>query len=214
DDPFLALSGASALRGFYTTGLILHRPDEDSSQRRLEIELRNGPALPAKLVDKVNGRWVELNPMNERLVRAEVGARYDAERVRKKDVIIDILLEEAADGRLYTINQFAEAFENIAGLGGKDVIRERISVQATKGFIKFVRDGAPYGLGPSRSRYGFLCVEGMTIPVDGEAVDPITGEVATTSISVLPTHYKSPQTGALLEVENPLVWVYPEGERT
>ena len=51
----------------------------------------------------------------------------------------------------------------------------------------------------------------MTIPVDGEAVDPITGEVATTSISVLPTHYKSPQTGALLEVENPLVWVYPEG---
>ncbi len=214
DDPFLALSGASALRGFYTTGLILHRPDEDSSQRRLEIELRNGPALPAKLVDKVNGRWVELNPMNERLVRAEVGARYDAERVRKKDVIIDILLEEAADGRLYTINQFAEAFENIAGLGGKDVIRERISVQATKGFIKFVRDGAPYGLGPSRSRYGFLCVEGMTIPVDGEAVGPITGEVATTSISVLPTDYKSPQTGALLEVENPLVWVYPEGERT
>src|SRR5690606_28213557 len=117
DDPFLALSGASALRGYYTTGLILHRPDEDSTARRLEIELRNGPALPAKLVDKVNGRWVELNPMNERLVRAEVGARYDAERVRKQDVIIDILLEEAAKGRLYTINQFAEAFENEAGLG-------------------------------------------------------------------------------------------------
>jgi RecA-family ATPase len=55
EDPFLALSGASALRGFYTTGLILHRPEEDSTQRRLEIELRNGPALPAKLVDKVNG---------------------------------------------------------------------------------------------------------------------------------------------------------------
>ena len=27
DDPFLALSGASALRGYYTSGLILHRPD-------------------------------------------------------------------------------------------------------------------------------------------------------------------------------------------
>lgn len=213
DDPFLALSGASALRGFYTTGLILHRPDEDSSQRRLEIELRNGPALPAKLVDKVNGRWVELNPMNERLVRAEVGARYDAERVRKQDVIIDILLEEAAKGRLYTINQFAEAFENEAGLGGKDGIRERISVQATKGFIKFVRDGAPYGLKPSRSRFGFLCVEGMIFPVDGEDVDLVTGEVSSGTITVLPTHYKSPLTGALLEVENPLVWVYPEGEQ-
>ena len=29
DDPFLALSGASALRGFYTSGLIMHRPDEE-----------------------------------------------------------------------------------------------------------------------------------------------------------------------------------------
>jgi hypothetical protein len=151
--------------------------------------------------------------MNERLVRAEVGARYDAERVRKQDVIIDILLEEAAKGRLYTINQFAEAFENEAGLGGKDGIRERISVQATKGFIKFVRDGAPYGLKPSRSRFGFLCVEGMIFPVDGEDVDLITGEVSSGTIAVLPTHYKSPQTGALLEVENPLVWVYPEGEQ-
>ena len=32
DDPFLALSGASALRGFYTSGLLMHRPDEDSSR--------------------------------------------------------------------------------------------------------------------------------------------------------------------------------------
>ena len=31
DDPFLALSGASALRGYYTSGLILHRPDDDST---------------------------------------------------------------------------------------------------------------------------------------------------------------------------------------
>ncbi len=213
EDPFLALSGASALRGFYTTGLILHRPDEDSPQRRLEIELRNGPALAAKIVDKVKGEWVEINPMNERLVRAEVGAKHDAERIRKQDVILAILLDEAAKGRLYTINQFAEAFENTAGLGGKDTIRNRIGVQATKGFIKFLRDGTPYGLGASRSRYGFLCVEGMFIPVDGEEVDPDTGEVLPASVPVLPTHYKSAQTGALLEVENPSVWVYPEAER-
>jgi hypothetical protein len=213
EDPFLALSGASALRGFYTTGLILHRPEEDSTQRRLEIELRNGPALPAKLVDKVKGKWVEINPMNERLVRPEVGAKHDAERDRKRDVILSILIEEAAEGRLYTINQFAEVFENKGGLGGKDAIRDRIAVQATKGGIKFVRDGGPYGLGPSRSRFGYLCVEGMVMPTGGEEVDPETGEVTPVRVAVLPTHYKSPQTGALLEVENPHVWVYPEGER-
>jgi len=213
DDPFLALSGASALRGFYTSGLILHRPDEDASERKLEIELRNGPALPSKLIDKVRGQWVEINPMNERLVRAEVGAKYDAERTRKQEVILSILLDEAAQGRLYTTNQFAEAFENAAGLGGKDTIRDRIAVQATKGGIKFVREGGPYGLGPSRSRFGYLCVEGMVMSVDGEEVDPETGEVMPPRVAVLPTHYKSPQTGALLEVENPHVWVYPEGDR-
>lgn len=213
DDPFLALSGASALRGFYTSGLILHRPDEDAPERKLEIELRNGPALPSKLIDKVGGQWVEINPMNERLVRAEVGAKYDAERARKQEVILSILLEEAAEGRLYTANQFAEVFENKGGLGGKDAIRDRIAVQATKGGIKFVRDGGPYGLGPSRSRFGYLCVEGMVMPTGGEEVDPETGEVSPARVAVRPTHYKSPQTGALLEVENPHVWVYPEGER-
>ena len=132
--------------------------------------------------------------------------------MRKHDVILGILLDEALAGRLYTINQFAEAFENRGGLGGKDTIRDRLNVLATKGFVKFVRDGAPYGFGPSRSRFGFLCVEAMAIPTDGEAVDPETGEVSQATIAVLPTHYKSPQTGALLEVENPHVWVYPEGE--
>lgn len=213
DDPFLALSGASALRGFYTSGLILHRPDEDAPERKLEIELRNGPALPSKLIDKVGGQWVEINPMNERLVRAEVGAKYDAERVRKQEVILSILLEEAAEGRLYTVNQFAEVFENKGGLGGKDAIRDRIAVQATKGAVKFVRNAAPYGLGPLRSRFGYLCVEGMVMPMGGEEVDPETGEVTPVRVAVLPTHYKSPQTGALLEVENPHVWVYPEGDR-
>jgi len=156
EDPFLALSGASSLRGFYTSGIIMHRPDEELSDRKLEIELRNGPALPSKLIDKVKGQWVELNPMNERLVRQEVGAKYDAERDRKGDVILGILLDAALDGHLYTINQFSESFENTAGLGGKDSIRDRLNVLSTKGHVKFVKDAAPYGLGASRSRYGYL----------------------------------------------------------
>ena len=91
------------------------------------------------------------------------------------------------------------------GSAERYAIRSRIGVQATKGFIKFVRDGAPYGLGASRSRFGFLCVEGMVMPVDGEEMDPDTGEVLPISVPVLPSHYKSAQNGALLEVEKPLV---------
>ena len=179
DDPFLALSGASALRGFYTSGLILHRPDEDAPERKLEIELRNGPALPSKLIDKVRGQWVEINPMNERLVRAEAGAKHDAERERKGEVIVTILLDEAGKGRMYTMTQFAEAFENKAGLSGAAGIRDRLNVLTTKGIVKFVKGDAAADLGllSDRSKYGYLCVEGMALGAGAEAVDVDTGEI-------------------------------------
>ncbi|MDP2358367.1 MAG: AAA family ATPase [Beijerinckiaceae bacterium] len=209
EDPFQALSGASALRGFYTSGLIMHRPDEDDTARKLEIELRNGPAMRPKLIDKINGQWVELNPMNERLVRKEMGAKLDAERLRKHDVILGMVFDEAAAGRLYTIMQFAEAFENTGGLGSKHTIRDRLSVLATKGFVKFRRDGAAFGYPVVRSRYGYLCVEGMMFP-PLDAVDEATGEITVTLRPVLPSHYKCTQSGVCLDVENPAVWVYPE----
>jgi hypothetical protein len=210
DDPFLALSGASALRGFYTSGLILHRPDEDCSQRKLEIELRNGPALPPKVIDKVGGQWVEINPMNERLVRQEVGAKHDAERARKHDVILAILLDEASEGRLYTSTQLGEAFENQHGLGSQFTIRERLGVLATKGFVKFRRDLSEQGFAATRSHFGYLCVEGMRFGQD-PIIDPATGEVLGEGISVQPSHYKCPHSGRARDVENPAVWIYPEG---
>ena len=214
DDPFLALSGASALRGFYTSGLILHRPDEECSQRKLEIELRNGPALPQKVIDKIGGQWVEINPMNERLVRQDVGAKHDAERDRKGEVICGLLYEEALQGRMYTMTHFAETFENTGGLGGQSIIRERLNVLTTKGYVKFVRGAAATALdlATERSKYGYLCVETMRLATSRERVDSGTGEVTPELIDVLPSHYKCPQTGAVLPVENPSVWVYREVE--
>ena len=211
DDPFLSLSGASSLRGFYTSGLLLFRPDEEHTPRELHVELRNGPGIEPLLVDKLGGRWVELDRHGERLVRKDIGRKLDAERLRKQDVILGILLDEAADGRLYSTMQLAEKFENKIGLGSKHTIRERLSVLATKGFVKFRRDGTEFGLGVVRSRFGYLCVEGMIFGPEVETVDPQTGEVTTTVRRVLPSHFKCPQSGNCLDVENPEVWVYPEG---
>ena len=211
DDPFLALSGASALRGFYTSGLILHRPDEECSQRKLEIELRNGPALPPKVIDKVGGQWVEINPMNERLVRQEVGAKHDAERDRKRDVILSILIDEAAEGKLYTSTQFREAFENQRGLGSQFTIRDRINVLATKGDIRFLRDGTKFGHSVVRSRFGYLCAEGMVFGRKGR-IDPETGEVLDDIIPVVPSHYKSPSNGQCMDLANPSDWSIREDE--
>ena len=211
DDPFLALSGASALRGFYTSGLILHRPDEEAPERKLEIELRNGPALPPKLIDKVGGQWVEVNPMNERLVRKEVGAKHDAERDRKRDVILSILIDEAAEGKLYTSTQFREAFENQRGLGSQFTIRDRINVLATQGHIRFLRDGTQFGHSVVRSRFGYLCAEGMMFGREGR-IDPATGEVLDSVTPVVPSHYKSPSNGQCMDLEDPSDWSVREEE--
>ncbi|WP_245823309.1 AAA family ATPase [Antarctobacter heliothermus] len=209
DDPFLALSGASALRGFYTSGLILHRPDEECSQRKLEIEMRNGPALPPKVIDKVGGQWVEINPMNERLVRQEVGAKHDAERDRKGGVIVNMIAQQADQGKMFTPSQFAAKFENRGSLGGQTGIRQRIHVLATKGHVKFVR-GDPagdLGLKRDRSKFGYLCVRDMHLRTDTEVIDEETGEVSPAFARVLPTDFMCPQTGVLLPVENPEIWV-------
>ena len=211
EDPFQALAGAGSLRGYYSTGMLLFRPDESHTTRQLIFELRNGPALPMKYVDKVGGEWIEVQA-SDRLVMQDYGERLDAERRRKRDVILELLFDEAAEGRVYTANQFAEAFEGKAGLGANRTINERLAVLATKGYIKFFRNPEDYGLPPlARTRFGYLCVEGMTVP-GPERIDEETGEIVATGLPVLPTHYKCPQTGAALPVEDPTVWIYHEEE--
>lgn len=212
EDPFQALSGAGSLRGYYTTGLLLHRPDEDRTERLLEFELRNGPSLPTKLVDKQNGRWVEIDRHSSRLVRQTYGAKLDAERRRKHDRILQLLFDQALEGRVYTVTQFAEQFENKAGLGSKDGITERISVLATKGYIKFCRNTKAYGLPPAhRSKFGYMCVQDMRLGGSVERIDPITGEVTEEVNIIMPTHYKCPQSGAMLPIEDPGTWIYHDG---
>ncbi len=147
-------------------------------------------------------------------MRKGYGEKLDGERERKRDVILQLIAEEALKGRVYTANQFAEKFENKAGLGARATVAERISVLATKGYIKFFRNPKDYGLPKlKRGGYGYLCVEGMRLGPPREAADSNTGEIVMTTLEVLPTHYKSAMTGAILEVENPHLWIYPEGEK-
>jgi hypothetical protein len=208
EDPFQALAGAGSLRGYYSTGMLLFRPDETRTTRQLIFELRNGAGIPQRHVDKINGEWREVDA-NERLVMKDYGERLDAERRRKRDAILQILFEEAGNGRCYTANQFAESFEGKAGLGGERTIRERVSALSTQGYIKYFRNAADYGLPSSgRTKFGYLCVEGMVLRMPAGDVDTATGELPMREHTVLPTHYKCPHSGASMPVENPDVWVY------
>ena len=50
EDPFQSFSGAGALRSYYTSGILLHRPDESRPERTLLFELRNGREITPKIV--------------------------------------------------------------------------------------------------------------------------------------------------------------------
>ena len=58
----------------------------------------------------------------------------------------------------------------------------------------------------------YLCVRDMHLRTAEETVDPDTGEVIPVFVRILPTGYMCAQSGALLPVENPEVWVDQEGE--
>ena len=201
EDPFQAFSGAGSLRSFYTSGLILHRPNEHEAKINLYFELRNGSSIPKKIVEKIDGKWVELNPFSERLIQQDYGQKLDAERVRKSDVILQLIYDEALKGNVYTANQFSEKFENEAGLGCKTTINDRISVLATKGHVKFTRNWSEFSLQQVKSKYGILCVEQMAFRNKDGIATP-----------VLPSHFKCVKTGAVLPVENPAVWILNDDE--
>ncbi|MDD3030628.1 MAG: AAA family ATPase [Alphaproteobacteria bacterium] len=199
EDPFRALSGAGSLRSYYTSGMLLYRPDESKSERQLYFELRNGAVLPFKTVDKKEGVWVELNLSPQRLVRDDYSQLLDAERRRKHDIILQIISDEARLGRVYTSGQFADVFENKKGLGGGRSIRNHLSVLASKGLVRFFQNGNDYGLpNPARTKFGYLCVEAMELRTSGGLKH------------VPPTHLKRSSDGASLCVEQPDLWTCNE----
>ena len=125
-------------------------------------------------------------------------------------MILSLLYVEAAEGRLYTSTQLGAAFENKHGLGSQFTIRDRLNVLATKGFVKFRRDLVEHGFAATQSHFGYPCVEGMHFGRE-PVVDPDTGEVLAEGQIILPSHFKCPHSGRAREVENPAVWVFPEG---
>lgn len=214
DDPFQALSGASSLRSYYTSGMLIFRPDEAEDIRSLHFELRNGPGIVNIHVVKRGGVWTEIDPDTQPLIRQDYSNKLKSERHRQHDQILQRLLEDAQfDQKLYTIESFSEAYEDIDGLGSQTTIKKRISVLMGKSYIKCLKTPHPLTKQTAeRSKYGYLVVENMQLGQDD--IDEDTGEIVASAIAVLPTHYKDEGSGGVRQVENVHSWVYHDDEKT
>jgi len=211
DDPFQFLSGASSLRGYYTAGLIMFQPDEKLPHKELYFELRNGERIDKKTIAKKSGSWEEIYLASGRMTNENYGQKQDSERRRKYDVILQIIYDEARLGNIYIPAQFAKKFENTSGLGGSSSIERTINTLATKGYIKYFRTlptDCPIKKSASRSKYGFLCVEDMSYGVPPNSKNANNEEVEIEYYPILPSYYKNFETGGMLEMENPKIWIY------
>ncbi|WP_341792984.1 AAA family ATPase [Rickettsia endosymbiont of Ceutorhynchus obstrictus] len=200
EDPFQAFSGASSLRGYYTTGALLYKPEPENDNKHLIFELRNGKNIPTKIINKTNGLWTEVNPLNIPVTNQHYSTRLNAERDRRDQLIMDILQEEAQKGRAYSVSAFCEAFDSERALGSRESIRSRIKVLTRKGYIKFFKNTMDYGFGKCTSNYGLMCFENMQLVKKRGKIQ-----------NVFPTHYLHHEFEELYPVENSEIWkIYKE----
>lgn len=207
EEPFSAFSGASSLRGYYSSGAILRRSDINPEEKELIFELRNGIEIPPKILKKKDGQWCQENAQNRRIARKKQGSLFDRERERRVGVILSLLEIEALKGKFYLIKQFAEKFRNTNDLGNKRSIQDDCSAAATQGLIKFFDNPKHYGLNLENinSSLGFMCIQNMRMYLK-KKVNAETGEISEHYIKILPTHYKRDGDGRKEEMINPQIW--------
>lgn len=56
-NPFQSLSGSGVLRNFYTSGMVMFKPNKHRNILQVMYELRNGKPIPTKFIKNVNGCW-------------------------------------------------------------------------------------------------------------------------------------------------------------
>jgi len=209
EDPFNAIRGGSAHRGYYTTGIFISKIEEDLEDRRVFFDCRSGPApLPLTLnFDDSTGGFRNVTA-HTRIVGQKQGARHDAERRRKKDIILDLIYKEARKGNVFLPTNFAKKYDGKKAMGSRNTIKDRIEVLETQGYIKYFQDCEKYGIESRRgSKNGYMCVEEMMFKTPTGAVDRQTGQPLDKIMRVYPTHFKSQTNDELTEVENRYVWV-------
>lgn len=202
EDPFNALRGASSLRGHYSSAIFISKWSEESNERRVFFDVRAGIAPPPKMVEYVDGCFVESGGTQPVAGESQLDA-WNAERRRQRDRILWEMNKLAHEGELYAFRELSEILGNYDDLPGPRRVRELLSEYATRGYVRFC-DGAELGLpSPGRRSHGYVVNEKTELVRRG-------GEV----VRPRPTHFKSPTHDALIAIEEGvrLNWYYDDDD--
>lgn len=80
-DPFVAIRGAGALRGYYDSAIVIFRANEESKARKVHFELRSGESPEPMTVELSNGRFQTISsssPIDKPMARQMLAIIKDA----------------------------------------------------------------------------------------------------------------------------------------
>jgi phage/plasmid primase-like uncharacterized protein len=141
--PFQCFRGASSLRGYYNTGMIMYKESADpaDNKRVIAIERRDSKPddgyMPNLVLEKVRGQWFQLPTEQKRVSQQIQGSKNDAERDRKINVIIDSIEEQHSKGIKHTKSTLAKFLDGKNGLGSVRTIETLIDVMIAQEILCF-----------------------------------------------------------------------------
>lgn len=135
-DPFQMFSGASSLRRYYTTGMLMFRPDEEVSECVLTYEVRNGARLPNINVDKNMGRWEIIPKEQSRIGKHDAEKAMDEERARKVDILVDELRFEISRNEKHTVRSFSDFMAGKSNLGSSITVNRLLGEMIAQSIIQ------------------------------------------------------------------------------
>lgn len=207
DDPMASISGGGAILSYPSALTVMSKAEhEEGHAVSCCFDLRYGPPMEPRTFLRGEDGWTETGAHDMRLVRRQWGEMNDREQARRRYVILNFLYDEALEERLYNAESLSNTLAGRMGLGSTKTIRALIKQYETKGFIRFISNAraVEYGLAMTRSRHGYLCVEGMHRAAQEEKPEQ----------PYFPSHYRCPHSDNIypLKEEDIHRWRYVETE--
>ena len=197
EDPFNMIAGSSFLRSFYDTGIMFYRPDPKVSNNALmQFEVRNRRTKEPWAHDIKITLDRDKNTFITEQIEVDPEQRKDLKKLHKElrvqQQLVELIENEAREGRIYTIKGFAETFENQHELLGAKTVINKLNKLAGQQIIRFFNNPEEYGLFFERKykdRSMFMCMS--------EEMELKTEEG---NVYVRPNYYKSAVDGSFCEL--------------